>query len=45
MTKKNAAKKKLRVIMLADESLLPEGDLKDYREPRTISLFLAASAG
>ena len=32
MTKKNAAKKKLRVIMLADESLLPDGDLKDFSE-------------
>ena len=31
MTKK-AAKKKLRVIMLADETLLPDGDLKDYGE-------------
>jgi hypothetical protein len=29
---KNAAKKKLRVIMLADESLLPNGDLKDFSE-------------
>src|SRR3954467_11975934 len=32
MTKKNATKKKLRVIMLADESLLPDGDLKDFSE-------------
>ena len=32
MTKNNAAKKKLRVIMLAEESLLPEGDLKDFSE-------------
>jgi D-alanine-D-alanine ligase len=31
MTKK-ASHKKLRVIMLADESLLPAGDLKDYSE-------------
>ena len=32
MTKKKANKKKLRVIMLADESLLPDGDLKDFSE-------------
>ena len=32
MTKKNTTKKKLRVIMLADESLLPDGDLKDFSE-------------
>ena len=32
MTKRNAVKKKLRVIMLADESLLPDGDLKDFSE-------------
>ena len=32
MTKKGATKKKLRVIMLADESLLPNGDLKDFSE-------------
>jgi D-alanine-D-alanine ligase len=31
MTKKSS-NKKLRVIMLADESLLPAGDLKDYSE-------------
>jgi len=31
MTKK-AGKKKLRVIMLADETLLPDGDLKDFSE-------------
>jgi D-alanine-D-alanine ligase len=31
MTKK-PSNKKLRVIMLADESLLPAGDLKDYSE-------------
>jgi D-alanine-D-alanine ligase len=31
MTKK-APKKKLRVIMLADEKLLPSGDLKDFSE-------------
>jgi hypothetical protein len=29
MTKKNAAKKKLRVIILTDESLVPDGELKD----------------
>ena len=29
---KNKNGKKLRVIMLADETLLPEGDLKDYSE-------------
>ena len=29
---KKSAKKKLRVIMLADETLLPDGDLKDYSE-------------
>ena len=28
MTKKATPRKKLRVIMLADESLLPDGDLK-----------------
>ena len=32
MTKRNAAKKKLRVIMLADESPLPHGELKDFSE-------------
>ena len=32
MPKKRASKKKLRVIMLADESLLPEGKLKDFSE-------------
>ena len=33
MTKRKAAtKKKLRVIMLADEKLLPTGDLKDFSE-------------
>ena len=31
MTKKTG-KKKLRVIMLADETLLPDGDLKDFSE-------------
>jgi D-alanine-D-alanine ligase len=31
MTKKTS-KKKLRVIMLADESLLPDGELKDFSE-------------
>src|SRR5262245_28535837 len=32
MTNKNTRKKKLRVIMLADESLLPDGELKDFSE-------------
>jgi len=32
MTKKNATKKKLKVIMLADERLLPEGNLADLDE-------------
>jgi D-alanine-D-alanine ligase len=32
MTKKATPRKKLRVIMLADESLLPDGDLKDFSE-------------
>jgi len=32
MTKRNAPKKKLRVILLADESLVPEGELKDLSE-------------
>src|SRR5215470_14492952 len=32
MTKRNASKKKLRVVMLADESLLPDGELKDFSE-------------
>ena len=31
-TMRKKAKKKLRVIMLADETLLPAGDLKDYSE-------------
>ena len=30
--RKGTGKKKLRVIMLADETLLPDGDLKDYSE-------------
>jgi len=32
MTKKKGSKKKLRVVMLADESLLPDGELKDFSE-------------
>lgn len=32
MTKKRARKKKLRVILLADESLLPDGKLEDFSE-------------
>jgi D-alanine-D-alanine ligase len=30
MTKRKAPKKKLRVIMLAEESLVPDGELKDF---------------
>ena len=29
---KKSTKRKLRVIMLADETLLPSGDLKDFSE-------------
>ena len=32
MNNKKTRKKKLRVIMLADESLLPDGELKDFSE-------------
>jgi D-alanine-D-alanine ligase len=32
VTKKNCARKKLRVILLADETLVPEGDLGDFSE-------------
>src|SRR5947207_9352465 len=32
MTKRNGAKKKLRVILLADETLVPDGDLNDFSE-------------
>jgi D-alanine-D-alanine ligase len=32
MTKRNGAKKKLRVILLAHESLVPEGNLSDFSE-------------
>lgn len=32
MSNRNGAKKKLRVILLADESLVPNGELKDFSE-------------
>ena len=32
MTNRNAARRRLRVILLADESLVPDGDLKDLSE-------------
>src|ERR1700716_52745 len=32
MTKKHVAKKKLREILLAEESLVPRGELKDFSE-------------
>jgi D-alanine-D-alanine ligase len=32
MSNKNGGKKKLRVILLADESLVPDGELKDFSE-------------
>ena len=32
MTKKKPPAKKLRAIMLADDTLLPEGELKDFSE-------------
>ena len=38
---KGTGKKKLRVIMLADETLLPDGDLKDYSEKqRELRVFI-----
>jgi D-alanine-D-alanine ligase len=32
MSKRHIAKKKLRVILLADESLIPQGELKDFSD-------------